>query len=87
MMSIQGDFKNSLKYDSNYDIVKLFMIQRKIEQCKNNKQIISSLLFGLTEHERNKLVQLYTRQINSLNNSINNYKNKIIRERKNIGII
>lgn len=87
MKSIYGEFKNSLRCDYNYDIVKLLMIQRKIEQCKYNKQIISSLLFHLTEHERNRLVQLYTRQISSLNNSINNYKNKIIRVRKKIGVI
>ena len=86
MKSIYDDFKNSLKCDSNYDIVKLLMIQRKIEQCKNNEQIISNLISGLTEQEKYKLIQLYTSQIGSLNNSINNYKNKIIRERKKIGV-
>ena len=84
MKSINGDSKNSLRYDSDYDFVKLLMIQRKIEQCKNNKQIISNLVSGLTWYEKNKLIQLYTSQICSLNNSVNNYKNKIIRERKMI---
>ena len=84
MKSINGDSKNSLRYDSDYDFVKLLMIQRKIEQCKNNKKVISNLVSGLTEHEKNKLIQLYTSQICSLNNSVNNYKNKIIRERKMI---
>ena len=85
MEPIYSDFKNFLRYDNDYDVAKLLMIQRKIEQFKNDKKIISNLLAGLTWYEKNKLIQLYTSQIGSLNNSINNYKHKIIKERKQIG--
>ena len=87
MESKYSDFKNSLKYIDHYDNVKLLMIQRKLEKYKNDKQIISNLLDGLTEYEKNNLIQLYTNQIKLLNNSITNYKDKIIKKRKQIGLI
>jgi hypothetical protein len=77
-----SEFRKSLKYETDYDMVKLLSIQRKIEANRNDEQIISKLISSLTKSEKDKLIQLYNSQILFLNNSINNYKNKIIKERK-----
>ena len=82
-MSLKNsDFRNYLKYETDYDMVKILSIQRKIEENKNNEKIISKLLSNLTKSDKDKLIQLYNSQILYLNNSINNYKNKILKERK-----
>lgn len=86
MKSNYNDFKASLKYDDNCDIVKLLKIQRKLDEGDINKEKIRSLISNLSEYEKNKIIQLYTKQINSLNNSINNYKYKIIKERKQLKV-
>ena len=79
-MSLKNsDFRNYLKYETDYDMVKILSIQRKIEENKNNEKIISKLLSNLTKSDKDKLIQLYNSQILSLNNSINNYKNKILK--------
>ena len=70
-------FRKSLKYEIDYDMVKLLNIQRKIEQYKNDKNEISKLIARLNSDEKEKIIQLYKNQIVLLNNSLCNYKNKI----------
>lgn len=75
-------FRESLKYEDNYDVVKLLSIQRILENGIVSKEKISEAIKELSEVEKRKIIQLYMQQIQFVKNSINNYRCKIISKRK-----
>ena len=66
------------------DIVTLFKIQREIDESNNDKEKIRAILSKLSQEEKKQIIEMYKKQINNLNDSIENYKNNIIKERKKI---
>lgn len=77
-----NSFRESLKYEDNYDVVKLLSIQRILENGIVSKEKISEAIKELSEVEKRKIIQLYMQQIQFVKNSINNYRCKIISKRK-----
>lgn len=63
---------------------KLLKIQEEIEKVGINKANIFELTKDLTQEQKQKLVNLYKKQIAEYEDSIQKYKNKIISIRKNL---
>lgn len=84
MKSQIGCFRESLRYEENYNVLKLLKIQKELEKDEINKVTINKLINDLSECEKRMILQMYINQIELLNNAINNCKNKIIYERKKL---
>ena len=77
-------FINSIKIPKDTDMDKLLKIQEEIEKSGINKTNIYELTKDLTQDQKQKLVNLYKKQIKEYEISIQKYKNKIISIRKNL---
>lgn len=77
-------FINSIKIPKDPDMDKLLKIQEEIEKVGINKANIFELTKDLTQEQKQKLVNLYKKQIAEYEDSIQKYKNKIISIRKNL---
>ncbi len=84
MKSQIGCFRESLRYEERYNVLKLLKIQKELEKDEINKVTMNKLINDLSECEKRKILQMYINQIELLNNAINNCKNKIIYERKKL---
>ena len=73
------NFLNSIKYSEDPDKKLLLKIRDELERIGINKKNAFLLTKDLTDEQRDKLIELYKEQINSLNISVNNYKEKIIK--------
>lgn len=85
-ISEKEKFLNSIKYSEYNSKIKLLKIQKELVKIGINKENIVLLTKDLSEDEKQKLEDLYEMQINQLNSNIENYKNKIIKIRRNYKI-
>ena len=79
-----NNFLNSIKYTEDPDKKNLLKIQKELEKIGINKENALLLTKNLSKIQKNKLLNLYKEQIDSLNTSINNYKEKIIKIKKRL---
>lgn len=84
MESQINSFRESLRYNEGCDVVKLLKIQRELEKDEINKTTINKLIKDLSECEKRRILQMYVNQIELLNDAINNYRCRIINERKRL---
>lgn len=84
MESQINSFRESLRYNEDCDVVKLLKIQGELEKDEINKTTINKLIKDLSECEKRKILQIYVNQIELLNDTINNYRCRIINERKRL---
>lgn len=82
-ISEKEKFLNSIKYSEYNNKIKLLKIQKELVKMGINKENIELLTKDLSEDEKQKLEDLYEMQINQINSNIENYKNKIIKIRRN----
>lgn len=75
----KNDFLNYIKYTEDSEKKELLKIQEKLEKMEINKENIYLLTKDLSKTQKNKLLEMYKEQINSLNININNYKRKIVK--------
>ncbi len=75
----KNDFFNYIKYTENPEKKELLKVQEKLEKMEINKENIYLLTKDLSKTQKNKLLEMYKEQINSLNININNYKKKIVK--------
>lgn len=80
----KNSFFKSIKFEKDPDIVKLLKIQDKLERRGINTENALELTKDLSEEQKQKLEKLYQDQINKLELSLENYKNKIISIRKKL---
>lgn len=78
-------FYNLIKFDIDPDIELLLKIQNKLEKRGINKENAKLLTKDLSAEQKNKLENLYKKQIADYENSIKTYKNKILTIKKQIG--
>ena len=78
------NFKKSLKFTQDPEERMLLELQKKIEKYGINEQNVYYLTKNLNEVQRKKLLDLYKKQIKSLNIDIRDYQNKILKIRKRI---
>ena len=79
-----NDFFNSLKYTEDPEEKKLLKIQEDLEKIGINQKNAYNLTKELTEVQKEKLLQLYNVQIDSLNAKIERLRNNIIKIKKSI---
>jgi len=75
-------FKESLKFKQDEEKLELLRIQRELEKEGITIQLVQKLTKHLSKEQRNKLIELYKNQINNLEDSLQNYKRKILEIRK-----
>jgi len=76
------EFKEKIKFEEDFSIKKLLEIQRKLEEGGITLELASELTKDLTTEEKSKLLELYKFQINKLEESLKNYKRKILEIKK-----
>lgn len=79
-----NDFFNSLKFTEDPEEKKLLKIQEDLEKIGINQKNAYNLTKELTEVQKEKLLQLYNVQINTLNTKIERLKSNIIKIKKSI---
>ena len=79
-----NDLFNSLKYTEDPEEKKLLKIQEDLEKIGINQKNAYNLTKELTEVQKEKLLQLYNVQIDSLNAKIERLRNDIIKIKKSI---
>ncbi len=84
---MENEFRKKLRMRKQYDIVKILDAQRNIDININDESKVHSILNKLTAEERKVLAQLYDNQIFELKSVFKDYKNRIITERKQLGVI
>lgn len=72
------DFIESIRIVPDKEKEMLLRIQQKIEETGINKKYILALTKNLSDSQKERLKQLYNRQIEDLNHNIEQYKTKII---------
>lgn len=77
-------FLNEIKFEEDPDKQKLLKIQEELEQRGISKKNIFNLTKDLSENQKQKLEDLYKTQIREIEQSTENYKNKIISMRKKL---
>ncbi len=87
--NISSDYKKqeffyNLRKQQDPDIEILLKIQEELEKRGINKENVKLLTKDLALEQKTKLENLYIKQIEDYEKSINNYKNKIICMRKNM---
>ena len=75
----KNNFFNYIKYTEDPEKKELIKVQEKLEKMEINKENIYLLTKDLSKTQKNKLLEMYKEQINSLNININNYKRKIVK--------
>lgn len=80
----ENEFLKSIKFKVDPDKAKLSKIQDELEKRGINEKNAIELTKNLSEEQKQKLEVLYKQQIEELELSIQNYKNKIIAIRKKL---
>lgn len=80
----ENEFLKSIKFKVDPDKAKLLKIQDELEKRGINEKNAIELTKNLSEEQKQKLEVLYKQQIEELELSIQNYKNKIIAIRKKL---
>ena len=78
------EFLGRIKLEKDEELEKLLKIQEIIEETDINEKDVYEITKNLSDSQKLKLQQLYEKQINSLKENLNYYKNKIIKIRNNI---
>ena len=78
----KSKFKQKIKFEEDFSIKKLLEIQRKLEEGGISLELASELTKNLTSEEKSNLLELYKTQINDLEESLKNYKKRILAIRK-----
>lgn len=78
------NFKEKIKFEEDLEKKKLLTIQRKLEEGGMTLELANKLTKDLTSEEKLKLLELYKTQINDLEESLKNYKRKILEIRKKV---
>lgn len=73
------DFLKSIKIENNKEQDLLLKIQDEIELHGINERTVFLLTQNLSKEQKEKFKQLYIEQINTIKQSTENYKNKIIK--------
>ena len=77
-------FKESLKSTESLERIELINIQRQLEEGGITLKLAQELTKHLNKEQKKKLLELYKNQIRDLEDSIENYKRKIIEIRKKV---
>ncbi len=78
------NFKEKIKFEEDLEKKKLLTIQRKLEKGGMTLELANKITKDLTSEEKLKLLELYKTQINDLEESLKNYKRKILEIRKKV---
>ena len=78
------NFKAEIKFEEDLEKKKLLDIQRKLEQGGMTVELATVLTKDLTNEEKNNLLELYKTQIKELEQSLQNYKKRILAIRKRV---
>lgn len=79
----RSEFKENIKFEEDLSKKKLLEIQRKLEEGGITLELASELTKDLTSEEKSSLLELYKAQINKLEESLKNYKRKILAIKNN----
>lgn len=77
-------FLERVRLEKDEELEKLLRIQKELEQTDINEKNVYELTKNLSGSQKSRLQELYENQISDLKNSLNCYKNKIIKLRKDI---
>lgn len=80
----KNNFREEIKFEEDLEKKKLLDVQRKLEDGGITTELAEKLTKDLTSEEKGKLLELYKTQINDLEESLKNYKNKILEIRKRV---
>lgn len=80
----KNNFREEIKFEEDLEKKKLLEIQRKLEEGGMTIELATKLTKDLTNEEKNNLLELYKTQINELEESLKNYKKKILEIRKRV---
>lgn len=79
----KNNFKEEIKIEEDLEKKKLLDIQKKLEDGGITTELAEELTKDLTSEEKSNLLELYKTQINNLENSLQNYKRKILAVKNN----
>lgn len=74
----KDNFKEKIKFEEDLEKKKLLEIQRRLEEGGMTLEVASELTRDLTSEEKSDLLELYKTQINKLEESLKNYKKRIL---------
>lgn len=80
----RNKFKEGIKFEEDLEKKKLLEIQRKLEEGGMTVELATELTKDLTNEEKNNLLELYKVQIKELEQSLQNYKKRILAIRKKV---
>ena len=80
----KNNFREEIKFEEDLEKKKLLEIQRKIEEGGMTIELATKLTKDLTNEEKGNLLKLYKTQIDDLEESLKNYKKKILEIRKKV---
>ena len=81
---IKVNFLKSIKVFPDKEKEKLLRIQDEIEKNDITPENVFELTKNLSDSQKSLLKQLYIEQIENLNNSVENYKKKILKIKANM---
>ena len=81
---IKVNFLKSIKVFPDKEKEKLLRIQDEIEKNDITPEKVFELTKNLSDSQKSLLKQLYIEQIENLNNSVENYKKKILKIKENM---
>ena len=80
----KNKFKEEIKFEEDLGKKKLLEIQKKLEEGGMTIELATELTKDLTDEEKNNLLELYQTQITELEESLQNYKKRILAIRKRV---
>ena len=84
MVEKKNKFKEEIKFKEDSEKKKLLDIQKKLEEGGITVELATQLTKYLTNEEKNNLLELYKTQITELEQSLQNYKKRILAIRKKV---
>lgn len=84
IVNSRNKFKEAIKFEEDLEKKKLLYIQRKLEEGGMTVELATELTKDLTDEEKNNLLELYKTQITQLEQSLQNYKKRILAIRKKV---
>lgn len=81
---IKQSFRESLKFKENSEKLELLRVQGELEKDEITLELAQKLTQHLNKEQKRNLIELYKNQIKELEDSIENYKKKIIKIRNKI---
>lgn len=79
----KNNFREEIKFEEDLEKKKLLEIQRKLEEGGMTIELATKLTKDLTNEEKGNLLELYKTQIDDLEESLKNYKKKILAIKNN----